>query len=226
MENYISTLETEFEKNANTIIALEQKAYMRNRFEFFGIKTPVRRSIQKPFLQKDMLPQRKELYPVIKYLWQKNEREYQYFTQELAQKYFERLDWVDIELYEYMITRKSWWDTVDIIATKLVGKYFNKFPEQIMLYTNKWMNSGNIWLQRTAILFQLKYKDQTDTELLSSIINRLNQTDEFFINKAIGWILRQYNRINPKWVRAFVNKTELDKLSRREAIRLISKDPD
>ena len=221
MEIYINLLESEFTKNSNSKIALEQKAYMRNQFEFHGIKTPIRRKIQKVFLRKDMLPSRQEFYPLLKYLWQKPEREYQYFAQEFAQKYINVLDWIDIELYEYMIIRKSWWDTVDLIATNLVGEYFKKFPEQVNVYTNKWINSENIWLQRTAIIFQLKYKDQTDTQLLSSIINQLNHTDEFFINKAIGWALRQYSRTNPEWVINFVESTELDKLSKKEALRLL-----
>ena len=79
-----------------------------------------------------------------------------------------------------------------------------------------------MWLQRSAILFQLNYKDKTDTELLAYNINAMNGTREFFINKAIGWALRNYSKTNPEWVKGFAEKTELSKLSRREALRLMN----
>ncbi|RLD81737.1 MAG: DNA alkylation repair protein [Bacteroidetes bacterium] len=221
MNKYLNTLESEFSKEANGKIALEQKAYMRNQFEFLGIKTPIRRKIQKAFLVKKYLPPKSDLEQIIRTLWLKPEREYQYYAQELAQKYVKQLEIEDIELFEFMITTKSWWDTIDMIAVKLVGEYLKEYPEQINKIITKWIISENMWLQRTAILFQLQYRNDLDTELLSVIINKLKGTDEFFINKAIGWVLRQYSRTNPEWVISFVEKTELDKLSRKEALRLL-----
>ncbi len=221
MNDFITTLESEFEKCANAEIAEGQKAYMKNNFEFYGIKTPERRKIQKPFLIKQYLPPKNEIIEIIKLLWLKPEREYQYFSQELTQKYIKQFEQKDIELFEFMVTNKSWWDTIDFIAPKLIGEYFKTFPNQKDKYIEKWLASENIWLQRSSVLFQLNYKDDFDIEFLSYIINSLIGSKEFFINKAIGWILRDYSRVNPKWVIDFANATELDKLSRREALRLL-----
>jgi len=127
-----------------------------------------------------------------------------------------------MSLFEYMVTHKSWWDTIDFIAVKLMGAYFKMYPEEIEVYIEKWLKSNNIWLQRCALLFQLKYKEGLDTNLLKYVINSLLGSKEFFINKAIGWVLREYSRTNPKWVREFVDKTELNPLSRREALRLMT----
>jgi 3-methyladenine DNA glycosylase AlkD len=80
-----------------------------------------------------------------------------------------------------------------------------------------------MWLQRSAILFQLNYKDKTDTDLLTYIINPLSGSKEFFINKAIGWALRNYGKTNPDWVIEFTERTTLSSLSLREALRLIKK---
>ncbi|NRA91436.1 MAG: DNA alkylation repair protein, partial [Psychroserpens sp.] len=137
-------------------------------------------------------------------------------------KYIKNQDPSDIELYEYMVTHKSWWDTVDFIAAHLMGGYFKTYPELRASFCEKWLNSGHMWLQRCAILFQLKYKDQADTELLSHMIESLLGSKEFFINKAIGWMLREYSKTNPKWVLNYASKTDLSPLSRKEAIRLIS----
>ena len=222
MNNFINILETEFEKYADLEIASGQKAYMKNRFEFHGIKTPIRRKIQKPFFVKEYLPPKNNLEKIVKILWDKPEREYQYFAQELTEKYNNRFDENDIKLFEFMITHKSWWDTVDFIAPKLVGEYFKIYHEQRNTNIEKWIASDNIWLQRTSILFQLNYKDELDTEFLTYIINSLLGSKEFFINKAIGWILRQYGKINPNWVIEFTNNTQLDRLSYKEATRLIN----
>ena len=221
MIEFINTLEIEFEKHKNAKIALEQKAYMRHQFQFYGLKATVRREIQKPFFIKEYLPQKSEIEHIIKTLWEKPEREYQLFAQELAFKYVKQLELKDINLFEFMVTNKSWWDTVDFIANKLMGEYFKTFPNQKEKYVTKWLKSNNIWLQRSALLFQLKYKNKIDTVLLSSTINSLLNSKEFFINKAIGWVLREYSRTNPNWVIEFVNNTELSTLSKKEALRLV-----
>jgi len=218
---FVKTLEIEFKKNANPNIALEQKAYMRNQFEYYGIKATERREIQKPFLIKEFLPKKVNLVALVEVFWEKPQRDYQYFSQELAFKYLNQIEKKDIDLYEYMVTHKSWWDSVDFIAAKLMGEYFKKYPEQRIIYVRKWINSNNIWLQRCALLFQLKYKENLDTVLLGSVINSLLGSKEFFINKAIGWILREYSKTNPIWVIEFADKTALSNFSKKEALRLI-----
>ncbi|MDT0551614.1 DNA alkylation repair protein [Urechidicola vernalis] len=218
---YLNTLETEFKRNADVAIAEQQMAYMRNQFKCFGLKTPLRRELQKPFLVKAYLPEKGEVADLVSELWGRPQREFQYFGQELAFKYVKVQERNDVVLYEYMITHKSWWDTVDFIAVKLLGTYFKKFPEQRNIYVRKWLESNNIWLQRSALLFQLKYKSEMDRELLRTTIVSLLGSKEFFINKAIGWVLREYSRTNPKWVVEFANFVQLNNLSRREALRLI-----
>ena len=223
MKNFIKQLENEFEQAANPTIASKQKAYVRNQFEYYGLTTPVRREIQKPFLIKQYLPPKHDLKAIIEVLWNKPQREYLYFSQELVYKYRKEFLKIDIELFEFMVLNKSWWDTIDFIAPKLIGDYFKMYPNQRGKYVEKWLGSQNIWLQRSAILFQLKYKQDLDTELLAYVINSLLGSDEFFINKAIGWILREHGKANPTWVLDFANKTALNKLSRREALRMILK---
>jgi len=221
IEEFIDTLSSEFQKNANTKIAAEQKAYMRNQFEYYGIKTPKRREIQKPFLVKQFLPSKKEAIQIVKSLWNKPQRDYHYVAQELLFKYSRNIEEKDIAIFEFMVIHKSWWDTVDFIATKLIGAYFKTYPEKRKPTIEKWIMSNNIWLQRSAVLFQLKYKEGLDTDILAFTIKPLLGSKEFFINKAIGWVLRDYSRVNPEWVMDYVDNTPLNNLSKREALRLI-----
>ncbi len=218
---YISTLTEEFIQNADPLLAQKQEAYLRNQFKCFGITTQQRRTIQKPFLHKTTLPSRKELHDILYTLWNKKEREYHYFAQELLLKYLKTTGKEDIILYEHMITHNSWWDTVDLIANKLVGNYFILFPSEKEEHIDKWLCSNNIWLQRTTLLFQLKYKEKLDKTILTACIHHLLGSNEFFINKAIGWVLREYSRTNPTWVETFVSTTKLNALSEREALRLL-----
>lgn len=222
MSEFIETLASEFEKERNLQIATDQKAYMRNQFDFFGLKANERREIQKPFLVKAYLPPKADLADLVTQLWLKPERDFQLFGQELVFKYNKQFEKLDLELLEFMVVHKSWWDTVDYISYKLMGEYFKRFPEEIEPSVNKWLKSNNIWLQRSALLFQLKYKKDINSELLSHIIHSLLGSSEFFINKAIGWVLREYSRTNPKWVIEFVENTpSLNNLSKREALRLL-----
>ncbi len=221
MKEFIAILENEFKRNADKLNAANQKAYMRDQFDFYGLTAPKRRELSKPFLVKEFLPAKDELGKLVKELWQKPQREYQHFAIDLALKYIKQLEKSDIELFEYMVVHKSWWDTVDGVSCNLMGPYFKMYPNERDVYLNKWLQSNNIWLQRSTLLFQLKYKNDLNTVLLSHCINYLLGSKEFFINKAIGWILRQYSRTNSTWVMDFVNKTDLNSLSKKEALRLM-----
>ena len=128
-----------------------------------------------------------------------------------------------IEFIEFMIVNKPWWDTVDWVASHHAGTYFKMFPHLIREKTGAWMNSENIWLQRSALLFQLKYKRHTDEKLLFDYILKLKDSKEFFIRKAIGWALREYSKTAPESVVHFVETTELSGLSRREALKWLKR---
>lgn len=219
--DYIQTLISEFERERNPENAAQQKAYMRNQFEFIGLTATQRRALSKPFLAKDHLPTKAKAFQISRELWTQDEREYQLFSMDLLLKYNRKLDREDLAHLEHFITHKSWWDTVDMLAYKLVGAYMLKFPEAQKPKVDQWLASDNLWLQRTAILFQLQYKEQLDTELLTHAIHAMLGSKEFFINKAIGWVLRQYSRTHPEWVKEFVAQTELHALSRKEDLRLL-----
>lgn len=152
-----------------------------------------------------------------------DERELQYFAIELLIKTKKQWTVEDVTLIEYLVTHKSWWDTVDFLAAIIAGAWFKKFPEHIKPVTEKWNTSENIWLQRTSILFQLKYKKDTDLKLLSKYIKRLFSSNEFFVQKAIGWILREYSKTDPVMVQKFVDTEKLMPLSKREALKVIER---
>ncbi|KPK86730.1 MAG: hypothetical protein AMS27_04315 [Bacteroides sp. SM23_62_1] len=223
MQSYLVPLQHEFESTQNPVFAAGMKKYMKEQSEFYGIKTPVFRSIIKSFLKKHGLPGDKYLNAVIHECWSQEKREWQHAGIEILLKYINDPGRDLIGLLEFMIIHKSWWDTVDGIAAWLVGPYFKKYPDMIKPKTREWLESGNIWLQRTCLLFQLKYKSTTDTALLFGFIRELSGSSTFWIRKAIGWALREYSKTDPDKVLEFVNSYPLHSLSRREALKVISR---
>jgi 3-methyladenine DNA glycosylase AlkD len=225
VSKYVVSIKTIFSQNSNSDNAFYMKKYLKNQFEFYGIKAPLRRDIAKPFLKKENLPSANEIEHIIFELWNEPQREVQHFAMELLFKYSKNLKAEDYSIFESMITTKSWWDTVDFIAVNLVGNHFKIHPQLKVPISEKWINSEDMWLNRTAILFQLKYKESTDEKILFSYILKHCSSSEFFLRKAIGWALREYSKTNPSSVLEFVkeNETKLSGLSKREALRIITK---
>jgi len=222
LKNYVIHLESTFQRYADNENVFQMKRYMKNRFEFFGIPSPLRKEITKPFLLKENLPPISSIKNISSQLWLKPQREFQYFTMELLKKFLKQIEPNFIFHFEYLITTKSWWDTVDFTAANLVGTHLLNHPKLLMPTTREWVESNNMWLQRAAILFQLKYKEKTDTKLLFEYIRMHSNSKEFFIQKAIGWALREYSKTNPKTVVDFVNAHDLSNLSRRKALKRIT----
>lgn len=219
--NYLEPLKEKFREAENPVKALQMQNYLKGQFSFYGIQKPVKTIIEKEFFKTYGLPSREKLFEVVFELWQLPEREYQHTAIMILQKFEKQLEEGDIINIEKLIVSKSWWDSVDGLSAWICGQYFKKFSHQIKPVTQKWINSGNIWLQRSSLLFQLKYKMSTDTELLSDYIVVLSGSKEFFIRKAIGWVLREYSKVNPEWVRHFISTHKLSPLSYREASKYV-----
>lgn len=220
MHAYVVSLKTLFEKHADPAKAAPMKKYMRDQFEYLGIKGPQASALLREFIKEHGLPPPEKLDVIARDLWGLPQREFQYLAMNLIGKYEKKLEGSFMTTLEYLIVTKSWWDTVDALAGHSVGTHFKWYPDLKEKYLKKWRKSNNMWLRRTTILFQLGYKQETDFDLLRDIILENLGSDEFFINKAIGWALRQYARVDPKVVKKFVKATkELHPLSRREAMK-------
>lgn len=194
-------------------------AYMKNHFPFLGIKSPLRKELLKEHFAEYALPEPEQLFEEVWKLYNLPEREYQYAAIALIEKMKKQLTPDDFPVLQLLIETRSWWDSVDSIAPHFVGqlvKMDRTFGDKVML---KWSQSDNMWINRSAILHQLKFKQQTDVELLFTIIKQHTDSKEFFIQKAIGWVLREYAKTNPDIVKEFVAEQPLKPLSKREALK-------
>lgn len=218
---WLSPLADELARHGNEHIAHGQEAYMRERFRYFGVKTPERRVILKEHLSACGQPDIADIPVVVRSCWGQPQREMHYCGMELLTARSRELDMSHLSLLEELILQNSWWDTVDHLAVHGVGALLLRHRDHVFHANERWMNSGELWLLRTALIFQLAWKERTDTDLLFSNCKRLSGNKEFFIRKGIGWALRQCARTDPERVRGFVKAAVLSPLSEREALRRI-----
>ncbi|EOS9344485.1 DNA alkylation repair protein [Listeria innocua] len=215
----MTTIQTLFRANRSVADSKPMEAYMKNQFPFLGIRATERKKLVADFLRENGMPD--DLLELVVELFAEEERELQYAAIDLLSRYGKKQASEAIEIYEQLVTTKSWWDTVDGLAGTVVSNHFKLYPDLIPTYNEAWINGDNIWLARTAILFQLKYKEETNAELLFANCEKWLGAKEFFIQKAIGWALRQYAKVDSEAVRVFVNSHTLAPLSRREALKHI-----
>ncbi len=204
---------------ADSEMAAGMAAYMKNQFAFLGVQKPRRATLSRSFL----VQKKKEAavdWDFICRCFEMPEREFQYIAIDYLIAVKGRLQANDLVRIETLIITKSWWDTVDLLAG-VAGDIILRHDETKDEFVAKWMQSDNLWLRRVSILFQLKYKDNTDTAFLSRAILKNGDTKEFFLNKAIGWALREYSKTDAEWVRRFISAHSLSALSVREASKYL-----
>ena len=208
-----------FYQNRNEELAVPMAKYMKNKFAFLGIKTPERRELARDFINECKKAGEID-WDFIYKCFELPEREFQYLALYYMDTVKKLFTVEDLDRIEGLITNKSWWDSVDSISP-LVGYICLKYPNIKEEVIDKWIFSDNIWLKRVSILFQLKYKKKTDREFLAKAIVNNSNTSEFFVNKAIGWALREYSKTDKNWVRDFIKNNELSQLSIKEGSKYI-----
>lgn len=223
IEETIVQLEELFEPFRNPRRAQTASAYMRNRFPFIGMRTEIRRNAQKSWIDSlKTIEDRKLRWSIIRALWKKEERDYQHTAIDLLnswpKKCYSEEDAVELE---WILNQKSWWDSVDAIASNYLGKWALLFPEKARETFEKWRYHESFWLQRSCLIYQLKYKDQVDSAYLENLIQQMNGNKEFFIQKAIGWSLRQLSKYNPDEVVRILGNNPIKGLALREASKYL-----
>lgn len=209
-----------FELNKNSDDAFNMSAYMRHKFVFYGIKTPKRKELIKTILKEE---KKKKIidWDFLDMCFLDDHREFQYVVCDYLAAMSFYLTYDDIFRIEKYVRQKQWWDTIDFLD-RIIGDIGlkDKRVDQLML---DWSKDNDFWVRRIAIDHQLSREEQTNANLLETIIVNNFGSDEFFINKAIGWSLREYSKTNPEWVRKFINKyrSQMSKLSINEASKYI-----
>jgi len=218
-KDFETALKLHFKKLGNRSAAIGAQSYMKDIAPFLGVKTPERRSLVKKISRELKTPTSAELGQTARALWRLDEREYHYAAFDLIQIHVEVASKNFLEEHvEYLITHKSWWDTVDGLGSAAVSPLTDKYGCEKLI--EKWNKSSNIWLNRAAIQHQRGRKFETDVKLILRYCHEHADSKEFFIVKAIGWALRDIAKISPREVRTFLrDHPDLGRVAVREAER-------
>jgi 3-methyladenine DNA glycosylase AlkD len=224
MIELVEELRERFQVLENQNQAVKMAAYMKNIAPFFGVSSIPRKMIYnkwKETLPKDLSFEKR--WELIFLLWEQEEREFQYVAVDWLNSWNKKLiQKDDLKNLQLIIQSKSWWDTVDLLASNFLSSFIIKFPDLTIEMIENWSDTTDFWLHRSTLIFQLKYKQKTDLDLLSQQISKFKSNKEFFIQKAIGWSLREVSKWNPKWVKNEVEKQQLIGLAKREASKYLS----
>lgn len=207
--------------HANPENALPMRAYMRSHFDFLGIKTPLRRQLLKDLGK--ISASATELLQLAQALWQLPQREFHYVAIDVLAQHRKILTLEHIPELLDLAQQQAWWDSVDglasVIGDVIFAAHSNNSNAQVSM--DHAVQDSSMWIRRIAMIHQLGWRQQTDTQRLFFYAEQLAGEDEFFIRKAIGWALRDFAKWNPELVRSFVatNAEKLSPLTVREALK-------
>jgi 3-methyladenine DNA glycosylase AlkD len=223
-----AVLRAELERARNPEKAAAMQAYMKSAMPYFGIQTPQLRAICKRLFEAHPIQTAAAWRKTCLGIWRGAKyREERYaaigLTEHRLYEPFQTLD--TLPMYEEMIVTGAWWDFVDEIASRRLGPLLRLYPRTMRGKMLSWCRSENLWKRRSAILCQLSFKEHTDLALLYACIEPSLGSREFFLQKAIGWALRQYAWTSPREIRRYVreHRDQLSALSRREALKNIER---
>lgn len=224
MQPITKYINNELKQHGDATKALQMQAYMKTDQLFYGVQSVLRKQIFRDAIRKYPISSRETWKKVILELWNGTQREEMYQALEVAERYKIYHDESAWNLFEKLLRSATNWDTVDWLSSNLIGRLVEKylhFEKQLV----EWSKDDNFWVRRASLLSHLKHKEKTNIKLLSQTILKLAHEKEFFIRKAIGWVLRQYSYTDPIWVSQFVERYEnkLSGLSKREALKAINR---
>ncbi|MGH4035742.1 DNA alkylation repair protein [Actinomycetota bacterium Odt1-20B] len=202
--------------------AAQMRAYMKDVAPFLGLTSPARRELSRAVLAGTPRPEEADCTALALRCWRLPEREYHYFAVDYLRRHVKRCSSGFLPVARHLVTTVPWWDTVDLLAAHVVGGLVAADPA-LRADMDAWIGDDDLWVARTALLHQLRYKDATDTGRLFGYCVRQSGHPDFFIRKAVGWCLREYAKTDPDAVRDFVDKerSRLSPLSVREALKNI-----
>lgn len=208
--------------------AVRQQAYMKSEMPFAGVATPGLRKIAVEVFSAHPQPSQAQWQQAILTLWRGakyREERYAAIGLARAKPYQAFRTPTACPMFEEMIVTGAWWDYVDEIAINLIGELLRDHADFMRGVLLDWTRDADLWRRRSAIIAQLKFKADTDLELLLAAIEPAMGSTEFFLRKAIGWALREHSKTDPAFVIDFVtrNAAALSGLSKREAFKVMLK---
>jgi 3-methyladenine DNA glycosylase AlkD len=225
VEAAVAAIGKELRGLANPARAEGEKRYLKSDFLHFGVGLPAIRRAAIDAARDN--PSRPELLALADRLWATTDDGTPIFDMRMAAievliQGVKLLEAQDIEVGERLIRDSKSWAYVDALAIKVVGDLVVRNPS-LSTELDRYVRDDNFWIRRTALLAMLPgiRADDGDLDRLSRYGDLLIEEREFFIRKALGWVLRELSKRDPAWVISWVTP-RVDRISGvtiREAVR-------
>ena len=225
----IAALRAELAADQDPERAAQQQAYMKSSMPHAGFTAQKLRTLGKHLIKQYPCTSAEDWFGCAQTLWDEAQvREERYIALELLAVNRYRKQWYSpacLPMYRHFIESGAWWDYVDNIASNHIGVLLKTHAVEVKPVLRAWATTEHLWLRRTAILAQLKFKSDIDLVLLDEAIQGSIHDQDFFARKAIGWALRAHSYTDPDWVISYLKRHEdsLSPLSVREALKVIKR---
>jgi 3-methyladenine DNA glycosylase AlkD len=220
-------LRAELAAAGDAVRAEQQQRYMKSAMPYHGLSAPELRALLRPHLRAFAPSDRGDWERTVRSYWDGATHREEWYAAIALARHRSARTWQDVatlDLYRHLIVTGAWWDVVDETAQHLVGACLMADRRRVTAVVRSWAVDDDQWRRRTAVICQLGHGADVDRDLLTYAIERNLDDPSFWLRKAIGWALRQYARVDPDWVRAYVDSLggSLSGLSRREATKHLS----
>ena len=179
----------------------QEKAYLKSRLQHYGVPVPAIRAVAKGARKRHSELSHHDVVDVVEALWSAPVHERRMVAVELLDAYADRLVPADMVLVERLLRDSRTWALVDALAASVVGPLVERAPAAAAVL-DQWAVDDDFWLRRSALLASLKSlrRGGGDFERFGRYADAMLDDKEFFIRKAIGWVLRDTARKRPELV--------------------------
>jgi 3-methyladenine DNA glycosylase AlkD len=222
IKNMVRVVQRELRGRQDGEKAAYMQGYLKTDMAMYGLQKPARVEVEK-IMHAELEVDSVEMYQAcIETLWNLPHREEKYLAIDLALKHKKYIGLESLDLFESMVREEyMWWDFCDPISVNLVGRVALEHDLEPRLH--QWISDDNMWIRRMAILAPLKHKTKINAVMLISFCRQRMHEKEFFVRKAIGWVLREYSKTEPDAVIEFlrIERSNLSGLSYREGAKVL-----
>jgi 3-methyladenine DNA glycosylase AlkD len=174
-----------------------EKRYLKSDLDFLGVSVWGIRKVMKAFAEQHRDLPRDDVAALIEALWAKPVFERRMIAAMLLEEYVAVLEPSDLELIERLIRESKTWALVDVLSGDVVGEIILRNPE-VAARLDAWAKDDDFWVRRSALLAQLlPLKHGASFRRFASYADAMLDEKEFFIRKAIGWVLRETAKRRP-----------------------------
>jgi 3-methyladenine DNA glycosylase AlkD len=201
VERLVDDIDAALRARASPERAEHEKHYLKSELTHYGVSVPTIRAICKATASQHPNLSHRELVSLVRALWARPVHEHRMLSIELLAAYHDRLKADDVALIETLLRQSRTWALVDPLAISVVGRLAER-DAGVSSVLDRWAGDEDFWVRRAALLSHLVAlrRGEGDFERFCRYADTMLEDREFFIRKAIGWVLRDTGKKRPDLV--------------------------